>query len=266
VAETPSRALRTTFDTVADLYDQARPAYPPALFDDIVALSGLPPGGHVLEIGPGTGQATLAMARRGYRITAVELGANLAAIARRNLAAFPLVDVQVSSFEYWPLPDEPFDLVLAVTSFHWLDAAVALPKIASALRPGGALAITAGSHVAGTKDDQFFADAQACYEAHDPDVPSGIRLQPPDEIPLAAPEPNACGLFAPAQCRRHVWTRDFTTQTYIDELRTYSGNIALSEENRTALLSCIATLIDSRYNGSITKAYLTDLKVAKKPL
>ena len=115
------RENRVLFDTVAELYDRARPTYPDALFDDIVALSRLAAGGRVLEIGCGTGQATRPMAERGYRITAVELGPNLAAVARRNLAAFPLVDVQVGAFEEWPLPPEPYDLVYSVSAFHWLD-------------------------------------------------------------------------------------------------------------------------------------------------
>jgi hypothetical protein len=60
-----------------------------------------------------------------------------------------------------------------------------------------------------------------------------------------------------------VWLREFTTKTYIDELNTYSGKLALSDENRDALLSCIAALIDERYGGRITKAYVTDLDVVR---
>ncbi len=171
--------------------------------------------------------------------------------------------MQVGAFEEWPLPSEPFDLVMIVTAFHWLDPAVALPKIARALRPGGALAIAGGGHVAGGTS-QFFVDAQECYLAHMPGTEPGIRQQTPDEIPLAAPASvTECGLFEPAQLRRHLWLRDFTTQTYIDELNTYSGHIDLSEENRTALLACIRDLIDTRYAGRITKAYMTDLAVAR---
>jgi SAM-dependent methyltransferase len=259
------REDRFTFDRVAELYDQKRPTYPPALFDDLVALSGVPERGHVLEIGPGTGQATLPMAQRGYRITAVELGENLARVARRNLAAFPDVDVQVWEFEDWPLPDEPFDLVMAVTSFHWLDPDVALPKTAAALRPGGALALTTGGHVAGSPDDEFFHDAQVCYEAHMPGTPPGLRLTHPDDMPLAAPPSiDASGLFGPPQFRRYLWLRDFTTDTYIDELNTYSSHIALPDEDRTALLACIRSLLDERYKGRITKAYLTDLVVVHR--
>jgi SAM-dependent methyltransferase len=57
--------LRATFDRVAPLYDEARPTYPEELFDDVVSLSGIPPGGRILEIGCGTGQATVLFARRG---------------------------------------------------------------------------------------------------------------------------------------------------------------------------------------------------------
>jgi SAM-dependent methyltransferase len=73
--------LRAIFDEAALLYDEVRPGYPEELFDDIVALSGIPSGGRILEIGCGTGQATVPFARRGYRILCVELGKNLAAVA-----------------------------------------------------------------------------------------------------------------------------------------------------------------------------------------
>jgi 16S rRNA A1518/A1519 N6-dimethyltransferase RsmA/KsgA/DIM1 with predicted DNA glycosylase/AP lyase activity len=96
--------LRSTFDGAAALYDEVRPGYPEGLFDDIVSLSGVPSGGRVLEVGCGTGQATLPLARRGYEILCVELGGNLAAVARRNLAGYPGVEVLTGDFEETPLP------------------------------------------------------------------------------------------------------------------------------------------------------------------
>src|SRR5688572_7761630 len=81
--------LRVTFDEDAERYDRARPGYPSAVFDDLVELAGIGPGCRVLEIGCGTGQATVPLAERGCDIVAVELGAELAAIATRNLARFP---------------------------------------------------------------------------------------------------------------------------------------------------------------------------------
>ena len=111
--------LRSTFNQDAERYDRARPGYPAALFDDLAELTSIGAGSRVLEIGPGTGQATRPLAERGCRVVAVELGADLAALARRNLAGFPSVDVVNAAFEAWPLPAEPFDLVLAATAFRW---------------------------------------------------------------------------------------------------------------------------------------------------
>jgi SAM-dependent methyltransferase len=152
--------LRSTFDQAAELYDRARPRYPAGLFDDLAELAGIGPGSSVLEIGPGTGQATVALAERGCRVVAVELGAALAAVARRNLARFPAVEVVTAPFEDWPLPEEPFDLVLAATAFHWIDPDVRVVKAADALRPGGVLATVTTHHIAGG-DDSFFAQRGA---------------------------------------------------------------------------------------------------------
>jgi cyclopropane fatty-acyl-phospholipid synthase-like methyltransferase len=82
---------------------------------------GTPPGGRILEIGCGAGQATVPFARRGYRILCVELGENLAAVARRRLAAYPQVEVRTGAFEDWPEERSAFDLTVSAEAFHWLD-------------------------------------------------------------------------------------------------------------------------------------------------
>ena len=159
------RQLRTTFSEAAELYDRMRPSYPRAVFEELAEFGRLGPGSRVLEIGCGTGQATLPLAQRGYRVAAVELGAELAAIARRKLAPFPRVEVVVSDFEDWStpwseaergpapwseaergstpwseaerglLPADPFDAVVSATAFHWLDPAVRVARSAATLRP-----------------------------------------------------------------------------------------------------------------------------------
>src|SRR5262245_34968873 len=70
--------LRRRFNEAPALYDRARPRYPAEVFDDLIAMTALPLGGRILEIGCGTGIATEPLAERGYQITAVELGAELA--------------------------------------------------------------------------------------------------------------------------------------------------------------------------------------------
>jgi SAM-dependent methyltransferase len=253
--------LRSMFDQAAELYDRARPGYPPALFDDLFELAGIGPGSRVLEIGPGTGQATVPLAERGCRVVAVELGADLAAVARRNLARFPAVEVVTAAFEAWPLPAEPFDLVLAATAFHWIDPAVRVAKAADALRPGGALATITTHHIAGGTEG-FFADVQSCYVRWDPDTPEAVHLPTAAEIPTSSDELDRSRRFGPAVFRRYERDVPYTTASYLEVLRTYSGHRALEPTLQAGLLDCIATLIEEGYGGQITKRYLTELRLA----
>ncbi len=103
------------------------PLYLARLFDDLAELAGLHPGSRVLEIGCGTGQATLPLAQRGYCVTCVERGDALAGIARRNLTAFSDVEVVTSPFETWQPSEGDFDAVVAFTAFHWIDPPSASP-------------------------------------------------------------------------------------------------------------------------------------------
>src|SRR2546430_15836085 len=77
-----SQLLRATFEEVPELYERARPLYPAQLFDDLVSLGELRPGSRVVEVGPGTGQASLPLAERGFELVGVELGERLAGFAR----------------------------------------------------------------------------------------------------------------------------------------------------------------------------------------
>jgi SAM-dependent methyltransferase len=235
MAEADRTRLRATFDEAAERYDRARPGYPPAVFDDLAELAGVGPGRRVLEIGCGTGQATVPLAERGCQIVAVELGAGLAAVARRKLARFRLVQVAVAAFEDWPLSPDPFDVVLAATAFHWIDPAVRVAKAADALRPGGALVVISTHHLAGG-DREFFTDVQACYEGWDPETtPPGLRLPTAAQVPMRGDELDRSGRFGPVAFGRHEWELSYSTAGYLELLRTYSGHIAMTPDARDGL-------------------------------
>jgi len=205
------------------------------------------------------------LAERGCQVVAVELGAHLAAVARRNLARFPAVEVVTAAFEDWPLPAEPFDLALAATAFHWIDPAVRVAKAADALRPGGWLATIATHHVAGG-DETFFAEAQDCYIRWDPATPEGTTLPAASSIPSSSDELDRSRRFGSAEFRRYEWDQSYTTAGYRDLLLTYSGHRDLGPAARTGLLNCISRLIDTRHGGRITKRYLTELRAAPTPI
>ncbi|MFF3750552.1 class I SAM-dependent methyltransferase [Streptomyces sp. NPDC002018] len=257
--------LSQTFDEDAELYDQTRPGYPSELYDDLAEFAGACPGSRVLEIGCGTGQATVPLAERGCRITAVEAGPSMAAVARRNLNGAAGVEIVTADFESWPLPEDSFDVVFAATAFHWIDPAVRMAKAAEALRPGGALAVVRTQHVRGGTEE-FFVEVQRCYERFDPDTPPGFR--PPEAADIDgsdhAQEVVRSGAFGPTVFRRYERDLTYTTSEYLRLLQTYSGHRALAEAARNGLLGCIADLIDGRYGGRVTRRYLIELAVSHR--
>lgn len=258
--------LRTTFDDVAELYDRARPSYPAEVFDDLVALAKPPNRARIVEIGCGTGQATLPLARRGYRITAVELGEQLASVARRNLARFPSVEIVHADFETWQPARAEFDVVAAFTAFHWLAATVRYAKAASLLHGGGMLAVVTTDHVLPPDGDDFFLEVQADYEAVVPDDPSTRAGAPrhPDASLDLSDEIAASGFFRNVGARRRLWNVTYSADEYIRLLGTYSGHRALDDETRERLFARIRRRIEARPGGSVRKTHLALLNVAQR--
>lgn len=257
--------LREVFDEDAELYDRARPGYPPALFEALTDKAGLSPESRVLEVGPGTGQLTVPLARLGCRVTAVELGPALAALARRKLRPFPNARVEVSAFEEWTPPKEPFDLVVSATAFHWVDPEVRVPRATAVLAPGGTLALITTEHVAGGNwDRDFFDQVQRCYERWDPATPPGLRL--PDEATLTPDtgELDRSEQLDAVEVQRFTQEITYSAPEYLDLLRTFSGHRALDATALTGLLDSIRDLIDNHYGGSVTKRTLHELITARR--
>ncbi len=140
--------LREIFDQVALDYDEVRPGYPADLVEDIIRLSDLPPNARILEVGCGTGIATLPFAVRGYSILCLDIGAQLLAVAGRNLEKFENVDTELVSFEEWKPETRRFDLFMSASAFHWVDPEVGYPKAAGVLKPSGSMAIFTHYHPA----------------------------------------------------------------------------------------------------------------------
>lgn len=156
--------LRRTFESAADLYDAARPSYPDEVFDDLVVLAGLEPGDRLVEIGCATGKATRPLLERGFSVVCVEMGAQLAAHARRNLAGLP-VEIHVEPFESWEGEPESFALVYAATAWHWVDPEIRYRKAHGLLRPGGHLVFWTAQHAFPEGFDPFFSEIQEVYDA-----------------------------------------------------------------------------------------------------
>jgi SAM-dependent methyltransferase len=260
------RALRTTFDKAAVLYQGARPDYPVELFSDLITMTGLEPPAHLLEIGCGPGKATLPLAREGFRITAIELGDALAAEARRNLAEFPGVSIVRSSFEDWEPPAGAlFGLVYAATAWKWVDPDVKYAKASSLLARGGHLAVWNAEHAFPAGYDPFFAEIQKVYD----EIGEGSDDPWPPPRPEDQPDSNALefetsGHFTVVTKRRYVWARRYTADEYIALLNTFSGHIAMEPAKRHHLYREIRRRLADRPDGRVTRHWTALLTVGRR--
>ncbi|HVR01579.1 MAG TPA: class I SAM-dependent methyltransferase, partial [Polyangia bacterium] len=132
-------ASRWVFNRMADVYD-ARPPYPAALVDALAALA--PAGGHVADLGAGTGHLALPLAARGLEVTAVEPARDMlerlrVAASARGLA----IRAEHATAEATPLAARSIDLVVVADALHFIDAELVARESARILRRGGALAV-----------------------------------------------------------------------------------------------------------------------------
>ncbi len=260
---TDSARLRATFNQAARDYDAVRPGYPDQLIEDIVALSAIPAGGRILEIGCGTGQATLPFARRGYAIRCLDIGADLVAIAREHCRPYPNVDFEVAAFEDWEAQDAEFDLVMAATAWHWVPPAIGHPKAARILRPGGAIAIFENNHP--KPYTGFFEANQPIYSSIVPEWEQpDTRPAPAERGQTTAVWLERTGLFEPIVERRYSWSKDYSREEYTQLLNTYSDHLSLEPERRARLYAALGDLIDTEFGGIVTRPYLSILYLARK--
>jgi SAM-dependent methyltransferase len=258
-----ARRLRQTFETAAERYDRARPTYPAAIFDELATLGGLPAGSRVLEIGAGTGLATVPLAEGGHRIVALELGEELARIARRRLAGHPNVEVVVTAFEDWPLPEEPFDAVVAATAFHWIDPEIRVWKAARALRPGGTLAIIETRRIPDA-DERILAALRRCHQRWGSDKPPTFDPADAGKPPDSIGEIERSALFEAPAWTTHRWRQEYSTDEFGDLLMTFSNVLVLDPPNQAGLLACIGEIIDGELQGRIGERIVNQLVVARR--
>ena len=243
---------RHVFDTVAELYDAMRPTYPDALVETIVAR--LPDNPHILEIGCGPGKATRAYVDRGLFVRCIEPGANLAAIARRNLGDG--IEVIETEFESWEAKPDAFDLVFCAQAWRHLDRDVRYRKAAAALKPAGTLAVY--GNIAVTN----FEEGQEVYRRWWPGY-RGESLPPVEErIERTRAAFEASGWFADIEVHRYPWTGRYTADEYVALLNTYSDHQLLPPETKPPFFDAMRDCIE-RLGGTCTREYEAVLHIAK---
>ncbi len=261
----PTISPRETFNRVADQYDRNRPGYPLAVFADVTQIAGLNQNSRLLEIGCGTGHATIQFAQHGYQIHCIELGENMAALARQRLASFPQVSITIADFDSFT-PTASYNLIYAATAYHWLNPQTRVPRLAALLEPSGWLAVWRNHHACtnGASSD-FYAAAQEIYKREAPTLAAKFcgLLTAEKILQPEVDEWQSSGLFADVLVHTYLWSRDYTAQEYVEMLNTHSDHQLLPASTRARLFDQLTQLANT-HGGKITKEYVTLLHLAQK--
>ncbi|MGK5638211.1 class I SAM-dependent methyltransferase [Streptomyces sp. URMC 126] len=269
-AAAPDRTRRAVFGEVAETYDDTRPGYPGQLVDDVVAFARCGTSGEggveALEVGAGTGKATLAFAARGVRVTAVEPDPRMAAVLARHSADRTDVTVVGAEFETWDTAGRRFGLLFSAQAWHWVDPAVRWTRARAVLRPGGALALFWNDWY--VTDEALRSELAAVHDRFLPDRPphSILDEQPRESVrganSWAAAELRADGGFTDLDHRVYSAAHERSTTGLSGLLSSLSFYRALPEDTRRPLIAEVAQTVDA-YGGRVGLTTKTGLFLAR---
>lgn len=265
MGETDGRDRRFVFGEVAELYDLARPRYPSAILDDLVAFEGVDAGASVLEVGAGTGQATRDLAARGLDVTAIEPNEAMFAVAARNCGQAEGISLVRATFEEFSAEPASFDLITAAQSWHWIAPDVGYAKAASLLREGGWLAVFWNLPV---DRGPAAGEIDEVYARYSPERGTISRWGGQDssgstDVAELGEQLASAGAFGDLVERTYPWHATYATEEYLALVRTHSDYRLLDEPTRALFLDGLGEVID-RHGGSITIGFATQLYAAQR--
>jgi SAM-dependent methyltransferase len=256
---------RLAFGRVAELYERARPAYPPAAIDELIAAAELHAGDRVLEVGAGTGKLTRMLAERGLAVTALEPDAAMAKVARASLESQQALEIHQVAFEQWRGP-RPVRALVSAQAWHWIEPAVRYPRAARALCSGGTLACiwTFPSWQTTALRDPLCGAYRDGAPSLAPDFPMHPASDPNALAGEWASEISASEEFSDPRVLIYPWALEYSTLEYLELLQTHQDHILLEPGERGRLLGAIAGVIDGA-GGSIVLDFRTRLCLASRP-
>ena len=164
--------FRRVFDMIPDQFDKFRPRYSENLFDFLIDRTDIGTGKSVLEIGPGTGQATEPVLCTGCEYHAIELGEHLYRKMKEKYGKLPNFNIVNDDFVTHDFGDMKFDMIYSAATIQWIPEEVAFAKTFELLKPEGTLAMMLTSSEYRSNDEALYEKIQALYDKYyKPDIP-----------------------------------------------------------------------------------------------
>lgn len=254
--------LRRRFNEDEVNYDKYRPEYPKELFEEIIAYSQLESGCRLIEIGIGTGQATLPFIELGCEVTGIELGDKLSSFVAQKYKKYRNFKVINDDFMLSPVNEDFYDLIYCATAFHWLPKEEAYAKILKSLKPGGTVALFWNHPFPNRENDPSNMASQKIYNKFRPSGKKTVEFSEKDCL-IRMQELLQYG-FEKAESKLYKRVRTLNTEAYIRLLNTYSDHRALDIDIKRQFETEMREAINE-IGGSINIYDTIDLYLAKKP-
>lgn len=240
------RSRAVVFGNDADSYERNRPSYPTAA---VGYVNGLIDWRDALEIGAGTGKATVDFASDGRSIVAIEPSSEMAEVLRAKVLSG--VTVRESSFESFEAGRGSFDLIYAAQAWHWVDRNTAYHRAHGLLRSGGVLAL-----IWNIPSDRY-SEFSEVYSKHAPHLlaEQDERIKRRDSHEWG--RDMAAAGFIDTDKFTHEWTVELGPTQYRALYGTYSDHMMLPAGTREALLDDLEEAVAQR--GSMTLQYTTNV-------
>jgi SAM-dependent methyltransferase len=247
-ADNRSPLGRVGFESGSDIYERARPSYPPAAVAHLEATCAIGPGTVVLDLAAGTGKLTRQLAADGAVCIGIEPSASMREVFQRMVEGAVAI---AGTAEAIPLADRAVQAVVVAQAFHWFDPQVALVEMARVLVPGGWLALLWNER---DEADHSMAELVRISKwDHNQPYPMGhdfgVRI-------------DESGLFGPVERSRFSFVQWLGLGEFVDQVASRSYVRVLPEAERQALLEQVATY-GATLGDPIPMPYVTDLFCAQ---
>ena len=239
------------FGSISKLYDKARVSYPPALIQDILNFSGLKTE-KVLDIGCGTGQATILLGEKGFNVTGLDLDCDMVKVAKAKCSFLFNVDFKTGAFEEIEFADRYFNLVLSGMAWHWISSEKHYEKVHRILKNNGVIALF-WSYQQKEKSD-FVRDVSQIVDKY-----GGINRGPTGSKVLeiahdSIDELKKSNLFTSVEFHEYNEEIQFTKKQYLDLLISYGWVQKLSESKRKEFVDEIKKIY-KKYEETLVVPY-----------
>lgn len=247
---------RKIFDTIPEKFDKWRPRYCKEAFDFIIGLTGLDGSKSMLEIGPGTGQATEPFLRTGCDYLAIELGEHLYEYTKRKFSGYGNFGIVNGDFGLYDFGERKFDVIMSAATIQWIPEQVAFPTSYNLLRSGGYLVMMLMRGDYRTPDEALYGDIQKVYDEYfNTPMPYRQKFGYTNAVDYGFTDVREFDFYG---------NREYSADDYIEYIGTHSDHIALREPDRSKFFDGIHSAI-IRHGGIIRFDDTVVVYITRKP-